>query len=298
MTASFHSARSQRLWTAIVTPMLNNGDIDYDSFTQLLLEQERAKNGIVLLGSTGEGANLSSDERRQVIEFACALNLQTPLMVGVGGLEWQAQKDWLRFCEMMPVDAYLMVTPIYAKPGAEGQRRWFESLMDDVTRPCMLYNVPSRAGVALHAQALRYLQNHRNLWAVKEAGGDAEKFAQWQNEFPQIAWYSGDDALFGEHARSGAAGLVSVASNIWPQQVHQWVDDCIAGDAHAAAQLKRIAEPLFSAANPIPTKALLKHLQRISSAQLRLPLSSDDLPSLEPLTQVNAAVIAQQRVAA
>lgn len=298
MSLPFQSVRAQALWTALITPLRENGEIDYDSFTQLLLEQERAKNGVVLLGSTGEGANLSVSERRQIVEFACALKLNIPLMIGVGGLEWQTQKDWLRFCETMPVDAYLMVTPIYAKPGADGQRRWFESLMDDVTRPCMLYNVPSRAGVALDAQALRYLQNHRNLWAVKEAAGDAAKFALWQREFPQLAWYSGDDALFGEHARLNAAGLVSVASNIWPNEVRDWVAACMAGESAAGEHLKRVAEPLFCAANPIPSKALMFYLRRIASAQLRLPLSAHDLPTMTSLLAAHDYVLTQEKRAA
>ncbi len=170
--------------------------------------------------------------------------------------------------------------------------------MDDVTRACMLYNVPSRAGVALNAQALRYVQSHRNLWAIKEAGGDAQQFARWQHEFPSLAWYSGDDGLFGEHARLHAAGLVSVASNIWPQAVHDWVAACMAGDGQAGEYLKRIAEPLFCAANPIPTKALLHYLKRIASAQLRLPLSANDLPGLSSLLAAHDVVTTAQKNAA
>jgi 4-hydroxy-tetrahydrodipicolinate synthase len=154
----------------------------------------------------------------------------------------------------------------------------------------MLYNVPSRAGVALHPEALQHLRGHRNLWAVKEAGGDPRRFTQWQQEFPEIAWYSGDDALIGAHAASGAAGLVSVASNIWPARVQQLLQRCINGDAAAAELMRTIAEPLFIAANPIPSKALLKALGRIDSAELRLPLSAADLPSLEPLLAAERAV--------
>lgn len=290
MPASLRAARAQRLWTAMITPLHSNGDIDFDSLSDLLALQQRAGNGVVILGSTGEGANLSHDERKRIVQFVCENTVDLPLMVGVGGLEFQAQREWLRFCETMPLDAYLMVTPIYAKPGAEGQRRWFEALMDDVSRPCMLYNVPSRAGVALHAQALRYVQHHRNMWAVKEASGDPLRFAQWQTEFPQIAWYSGDDALIGQHAKSGAYGLVSVASNIWPDAVQQLLQRCLNADSVAAELMKVIADPLFIAANPIPAKALMHHLHLIGSGEVRLPLSSADLPSLTPLIQADQAV--------
>ncbi|MBI2382054.1 MAG: 4-hydroxy-tetrahydrodipicolinate synthase [Gammaproteobacteria bacterium] len=281
--------RPVRLWTALVTPMLPSGGIDYASLTTLLRAQAQAGNGVVLLGSTGEGANLSLAERRLVMLHACGLGLKLPILAGVGGLELEAQKDWLSFCESLPLSGYLMVTPLYAKPGADGQRRWFETLMNAVSRPCMLYNVPSRAGVQLAEAALDGLRGHANLWAVKEASGDPVRFAAYRERFPELAWYSGDDALFGEHARLGAAGLVSVAANIWPQQVAQWLARCLAGDTGMpGALLKAVSEPLFVAANPVPTKALLAHLGLIASAEPRLPLSAADLPGLDGLLAAHA----------
>lgn len=282
-------ARPVRLWTALVTPMLKSGGIDYASLTTLLRAQAQAGNGVVLLGSTGEGANLSNEERRLVLRHACGLGLDLPLMAGVGGLELDSQLDWLAFCEGLPLSGYLMVTPLYAKPGADGQRRWFEALMNGVTRPCMLYNVPSRAGVQLAEDALEGLRGHPNLWAVKEASGDPARFAAYRARFPELAWYSGDDALFAEHARLGAAGLVSVAANVWPQQVAQWLGRILGGEGGVpGALLKAVAEPLFIAANPVPAKALLAHLGLIADAGLRLPLSAADLPSLEPLLAAHA----------
>lgn len=283
-----------RLWTALVTPMHADGRLDLDGLTALLRAQNQAGNGVVLLGSTGEGANLSAAERRLVLTHACGLGLGLPILAGVGGLELETQLDWLAFCEKLPLAGYLMVTPLYAKPGADGQRRWFESLMNAVRRPCMLYNVPSRTGVALAEAALEGLRGHDHLWAVKEAGGDPARFAAYRERFPELAWYSGDDGLFGEHARLGAAGLVSVASNIWPQAVAEWVARCLAGDtAVPGALLKAVAEPLFIAANPIPAKALMRHLGHIAHATVRAPLSEADLPSLEPLLAAAARAQSQ-----
>lgn len=273
-----------RLWTALVTPMHADGRIDFQSLSALLKAQDQAGNGVVLLGSTGEGANLTARERLDVLEHACSLGLGLPLLAGVGGIELHTQRDWLMLCEDLPVSGYLMVTPLYAKPGADGQRRWFETLMDAVRRPCMLYNVPSRTGVQLATGALEALHTHPNCWAVKEASGDPSRFAAWREQFPDLAWYSGDDALFGEHARLGAAGLVSVASNIWPQAVAEWVARCMAGDTELpGALLKSVAEPLFLAANPVPAKALMRELGQIESDSVRLPLSRADLPTLTPL---------------
>lgn len=276
------------LWTAIITPMQADGAIDFSSLTHLLNEQAAAGNGIVLLGSTGEGSNLSSAERRAVVEHACGLKLSVPLLVGVGGLELHSQLEWVRFCETQPLAGYLLVTPIYAKPGAEGQLRWFRALMDAVTKPCMLYNIPSRSGVLLSEGALEGLTDHPNWWAVKDSGGNAEQFARLQQRFSHIAWYSGDDVFFGDFAPLGAAGLVSVASNVWPVQVAEWVKQGLAGKAaEIGPLLKQVSEPLFCAANPIPAKALMKQHGRISDAEVRLPLCAADLASLEPLLKAD-----------
>lgn len=276
------SAQDTTLWTAIITPMLADGAIDFATFTLLLREQETAGNGVVLLGSTGEGSNLSVAERQAVVQHACSLNLAIPLMVGVGGLDLPSQLEWLAFCETQPVSSYLMVTPIYAKPGANGQRRWFEALLNAVSKPCMLYNIPSRAGVPLAEGAIAGLIGHANFWAVKESGGNAARFAELKAAYPQIAWYSGDDVLFAEHAALGAAGLVSVASNVWPQQVASWVQRGLAG-ASIGDALRLAAETLFIAPSPIPTKAILHHQGRIASNELRLPLCAEDLASLAPI---------------
>ncbi|MBM5570164.1 MULTISPECIES: 4-hydroxy-tetrahydrodipicolinate synthase [Deefgea] len=272
------------LWTAIITPMLADGAIDFATFTKLLREQESVGNGVVLLGSTGEGSNLSIAERQAVVQHACSLNLAIPLMVGVGGLDLPSQLEWLAFCETQPVSSYLLVTPIYAKPGVNGQRRWFEALLNAVSKPCMLYNIPSRAGVPLAEGAIAGLLGHTNLWAVKESGGNAARFAELKAAYPQIAWYSGDDVLFAEHAVLGAAGLVSVASNVWPQQVANWVKQGLAGEAIGDA-LRLASETLFIAPSPIPTKAIMHHQGRIASNELRLPLCAEDLLSLLPILE-------------
>lgn len=291
MTAARISPQQITLWTAIITPMLDDGTVDFTSFTGVLREQAQAGNGIVLLGSTGEGSNLSLAERKAIVEHACELRLPVPLMVGVGGLDLGSQLDWMAFCETTSVAAYLLVTPIYARPGAQGQRRWFEALLDASSKPCMLYNIPSRAGVPLAEGAVQALLDHENFWAVKESGGDPARFAELQSAYPQIAWYSGDDVLFAEHAGLGAAGLVSVASNVWPQQVAHWVRRGLAGEA-IGEQLRTVSLSLFIAPSPIPTKALMHHQQRIASNQLRLPLCTQDLASIAPL------LLADQHMAA
>ncbi|WP_410498916.1 4-hydroxy-tetrahydrodipicolinate synthase [Chitinibacter sp. S2-10] len=290
--ASFsHDPRQTTLWTALISPLTTTGELDLAALKALLREQEAAGNGVLLLGSTGEGANLTLRERQQVLEHACRLDLAVPIMVGVGGLDLVSQLEWLAYCETLPVAAYLLVTPIYAKPGAQGQQRWFAALMDAVNKPCMLYNIPSRAGVPLSDVALAGLIEHPNCWAVKESGGNAARFAELKAAFPSVAWYSGDDVLFAEHAKLGAAGLVSVASNVWPQQVASWVVQGLAGET-IGDLLRSASETLFLAANPIPAKAIMHHQGRIASNTLRLPLCADDLVSLAPILAKDREVAA------
>ncbi|MBV1775138.1 4-hydroxy-tetrahydrodipicolinate synthase [Burkholderiaceae bacterium DAT-1] len=270
------------LWTALITPMHADGSLDLASLTALLHEQAAAGNGVILLGSTGEGANLSTEERKTILTHATGLNLPIPVMTGVGGLELHTQLEWLAFCETLPLAGYLMVTPIYAKPGAKGQAKWFRTLMDAVSKPCMLYNIPSRAGVAMPDETIESLLDHPNFAAVKESGGDPARFASLQQRFPQIAWYSGDDVLFGEHARLGASGLVSVASNVWPQETAYVVKRALSGlGGDVGPLLREVSESLFAAPNPIPAKAIMHEQGRISSRELRLPLCAEELASTE-----------------
>lgn len=280
---------STTLWTALITPLTETGELDLLSFKTLLRMQEAAGNGVLILGSTGEGSNLTIGQREQLVEFTCQQNLSVPIMVGVGGLDLQAQLAWIRYLELWPVSAYLLVTPIYAKPGAAGQAGWFNALMDAATRPCMLYNIPGRAGVPLVDGAIERVQSHPNCWAVKESGGNPARFAQLANDFPSLQWFSGDDDNFADHCALGAVGLVSVASNVWPQHVAGWVAKGLANKAFDS-RLAEAAAPLFSAPNPIPTKALLADKKVIRSATVQLPLSLEDLESLAPLRAMDAVV--------
>ncbi|WP_119393447.1 4-hydroxy-tetrahydrodipicolinate synthase [Salinibius halmophilus] len=280
---------STTLWTALVTPLNEDGTLDLLSFKKLLRMQEAAGNGVLILGSTGEGSNLTIGQREQLVEFTCQQNLSVPIMVGVGGLDLQAQLAWIRYLELWPIDAYLLVTPIYAKPGAAGQAGWFNALMDASSRRCMLYNIPGRAGVPLVDGAIERVQNHPNCWAVKESGGNPARFAQLVKDFPTLQWFSGDDDNFADHCALGAVGLVSVASNVWPKKVADWVAEGLTNKAFDN-RLAQAAAPLFSAPNPIPTKALLADKKVIRTATVQLPLSLEDLESLEPLRTIDAVV--------
>ena len=277
------------LWTAVVTPFDGNGRVDLTSFEHLLKRQESAGNGVVLLGSTGEALAMDFEEQCSVVEFACSLKLGIPLLVGVGGFQLPKVLQWLDFCEGQNIHGHLMPTPLYAKPGPQGQRQWFEALLGRVKRPCMLYNVPSRTGQVLLPEAIIPLIDHPNFWALKEASGSVETFGQYHLQLPGIAMLSGDDAMTYSFVSVGGQGLVSVAANIWPSQMRWFVDRCLAQDLPRDQRnsIEQACEALFIASNPIPTKVLLHHKKEIATPTLRPPLTHQELAGLDALLEAD-----------
>lgn len=280
------------LWTACVTLFNHNGDsIDYQSLQRLLAMQAQAKNGVVLLGSTGESLSLSEYEKRILVEFVCKLKLNTKIIIGVPGVNLYQTLEWLDFCKGMPIHGYLMTTPIYAKPGIMGQTLWFEKLLEKAHVPTMLYNIPSRAGVSLHAETVRNLSSHEKFWAIKDSSGTVDTLTQYKKVAPNIEVFCGDDNMIPDMAAKGAAGLVSVAANVWPRVVHEYVKQCMSGENPQADSWQQACKTLFTASNPIPTKALLHDIGLIEHKTVRLPLSTEDLPSIETLRQANKMIL-------
>ncbi|MGL9760983.1 MAG: 4-hydroxy-tetrahydrodipicolinate synthase [Wolbachia sp.] len=297
------------LWTACVTPFNCSGDsIDYRSLQRLLTMQAEAGNGVVLLGSTGEGLSLTDSEKRTLVEFVCKLALNTKIMIGVPGVNLYQALKWLDFCKDMPIHGYLMTTPIYTKPGIMGQTLWFEKLLEKAHVPAMLYNIPSRAGVNLHTKTVRNLSSHEKFWAIKDSSGTVDTLIEYKKVAPNVEVFCGDDNMISDMAACVATGLVSVASNIWPHVAHEYVKRCLLSFQHMTLESKKkttaqmtegnvkssadvwqqACKELFIASNPIPTKALLHDIGLIEHKTVRLPLSTEDLPSVETLRQVNA----------
>jgi len=279
------------LWTALVTPFLENDQIDFDSLKNIAIAQAQAGNGLLLLGSTGEGLALNHEEQLSIVEFVCSLNLNTPLMVAVGGYNLPEQLNWINLCNSLPIDSYLLGTPLYAKPGAVGQTQWFKALLDAVKFPCMLYNVPSRSGVEIPITTVQNLQNHPNCWAIKEASGDLNKFLNYRKHCPNISLYSGEDAMLPYLVPAGAKGLISVCANAWPKATHIYVERCLIGKTHDMFPLwNNAVDALFSVANPIPVKVLMQQQQAIEVAVLRAPLTHLELTDNTELLAFNEQI--------
>ena len=266
------------LWTALITPMNPDGSVHYEDLKKLLKRQEDAGNGILILGSTGEGIAFSEAEKREIIKFAADQKLKTPVMAGVGGIRLEAQLDWIDYCNKLDIDSFLLVAPLYSKPGRYGQAEWFTALLNRSSKRCMIYNIPSRTGVKIPPEVLQDIESHPNCWAVKEASGSVDDFNRFRKSVPNIPLYSGDDALLPDFAGLGCAGLVSVAANVWPSETKLYVEKCLSGDTESLTSVwDKAIKALFSAPNPIPSKVLLHTKNEISNITLRPPLSEKDL---------------------
>lgn len=280
------NVKEQILWTACVTPFNQDGSgIDYESLERLLRYQEQAGAGIVLLGSTGEGLSLTDQERREIVTFACKLNLKTEILVGVPSHNFIAAQEWLEFCNDMPINGYLMTTPIYTKPGVQGQTKWFEALLDKSKHLAMLYNIPGRAAIKLHTDVIKNLQSHEKFWAIKDSSGTIESLAEYKIAAPNIAVFCGDDYMMPAMAAMGGAGLVSVVSNAWPAATKLYVQLCLNGQKLKSKIWYQVCKAVFSASNPIPIKVLLSGAGLISYETVRLPLSALDLPNRKELAK-------------
>lgn len=279
------------VWTAIITPMNADSSVDYESLGNVLREQEAAGNGITLLGSTGEALNIDEAERGQILDFTFAQNLSVPIMVGVGGINIHLQTKWIEHLNQQAgISSYLLVVPPYAKPGVHGQYQWFKTFLDLAKKPCVIYNVPSRTAKKLEFETVKMLLGHPNFWAIKEASGSLDDFKKFVEVAPSIHMLSGEDATLAEQCKLGCKGVISVVSNAWPVAAHEWAKQCVAGTLSDTEVWPQAVAAIFSASSPVPTKALLHDQARIKTPQVRLPLSSQDMPDIEIVRKANIAI--------
>jgi len=198
-------------------------------------------------------------------------------MIGVPGHDLKSTLCWIDFLNDFEFDSYLCVTPLYAKPGEQGQTLWFKKCLDQSNKPVVLYNVPSRTGVKLIPNVIKSLIDHKNFWALKEASGNQEECTEYKKVIGTKKIFCGDDGLMQEFANIGCEGLISVASNVWPNETSSYVKQCLENNIHEVNVWQDACDTLFEVSNPIPAKVILKELNRIKSSHLLLPLTDTEL---------------------
>jgi 4-hydroxy-tetrahydrodipicolinate synthase len=265
-------------FTALVTPF-RNGSIDVSAF-QTLIETQIAAGitGIVAIGTTGESPTLSHDERQQVIRLTVATaNKRCLVIAGTGSNATQHAVADTKMAEKLGIDGALVVAPYYNKPSQEGLFRHFKTIADATSLPIILYNIPGRCSVDINPETVvRLAKECRNIVSIKEASGGVDRVSDLRRRLPEsFTILSGDDSLTLPFMSVGAAGVVSVASNLFPAEVCALVLACDEGDLKPAAKLHRKLLPLFKdlfiEPNPVPVKTALGWRGAMSD-EVRLPL--------------------------
>ena len=264
--------------SAIVTPMTADG-IDYEALGRFLEFQiENGINAIVVMGTTGENATIEYADQKEVIRFTVEkVAGRVPVIAGTGTNNTEhVLHNTKNACEV-GVDAVLVVTPYYNKATQNGLYQHFKTIADASTVPVILYNVPGRTGCNLLPKTVARLAEHENIVAIKEATGNMAQMVEIMHLCgDKIDVYSGEDALTVPMMAMGAAGTISVLSNVAPKEAVAMTDACKAGDFKTAAKMQADLLPLinalFSEVNPIPAKAGVSAMG-FGEENLRLPLT-------------------------
>ena len=262
--------------TALITPF-RNGEVDYDAFASLVDRQVAAGIDVLVpLGTTGETPCLEDDERIKVLQIAKEHGAGLPIVVGGGT---NSLKHTIRSMQMLDphgVDAFLIVVPYYNKPTQEGQYHYFKAVAESTDKPIVLYNVPGRTGVNMTADTALRLAEIDNIVAIKEASGNKDQIMEILRNAPegfQVLSGNDDDTLW--MMENGGAGIISVASNVAPELLADFVRAIREGRTEDAHVMNERLTPLFNncfvESNPIPAKAAMAAMGLISN-ELRLPL--------------------------
>ena len=264
--------------TALVTPFTESG-IDYARLKQNLeFQYENGTAAVVVCGTTGENATLSSDEHDELVRYTVnAVAGRMKVIAGVGSNNTVTALRRAENAKAVGADAVLMVTPYYNKSSQKGLIEHFRYVADRVEIPMILYNVPSRTGIGLTAESYQTLSRHPNINGVKEASGDLSLLVKTRSLCGDdlYVWSGNDDNTVAMMAL-GALGVISVASNLLPGVVSKLCDLCRNNDYAAATALygkyAKLFAALFVEVNPIPIKKAMM-LLGMDSGLLRLPLT-------------------------
>ncbi|MBY0542009.1 MAG: 4-hydroxy-tetrahydrodipicolinate synthase [Sphingobacteriaceae bacterium] len=264
---------------ALVTPFNTDGTVDYQGLKKLI--NHLVDGGIdylVSLGTTGETATLSKEEKKKVWEFTAEINNgRLPLVAGIGGNDTHVVGENIKTFENNNYSAVLSVSPYYSKPTQEGIYQHYKYLSELSTLPIMLYNVPGRTGSNMSPETTcRLAHDFKNIIATKEASGSFDQFNAIMRDKPaDFLLISGDDPIALPMIAIGAVGVISVIGNALPKQLSDMIRLCLKGDYTAALpahlSLLEITKLMFAEGNPAGVKSVLKTLN-ICDDVVRLPL--------------------------
>ncbi len=275
---------------AIITPMHEDGSVNYEKLGELLDYQiNNSTDAIIICGTTGEASTLTHEEHLETIRFTAEyVNKRVPVIAGTGSNCTETAIYLSKEAEKYGVDGLLVVTPYYNKATQKGLEAHFTAIANAVSLPIIMYNVPGRTGCnILPETAVKLAKNVKNIVGIKEASGNMSQvthlFAIAQG---CLDIYSGEDALIVPMLSLGGAGVISVLSNVAPKQTHmicqKYFDNDVAGSAKIQLEAIELVEALFCEVNPIPVKHAM-NLMGFECGPLRMPLSPMEDKNLERL---------------
>ena len=281
---------------ALVTPLLKNGDVDYESLSSLLdWHIANETDGIVSVGTTGESATLNVKEHIEVIDYTVKyIHNRIPVIAGTGANSTDEAVELSLEAKLKGADYVLLVTPYYNKPNQKGLLAHYEKIANNVDIKQILYNVPSRTACDLKPETVSILSEHKNIVGLKEAVDDIERIKELvkiSNNSSDFAILSGDDPTFMNALIEGAHGVISVAANVIPKSISQICKLIREDNIVEAKKLNEfnnnIYRLLFVESNPIPVKWMLTKMGMIENS-IRLPLIElDETYHDEILSELN-----------
>ncbi len=273
--------------TALVTPMNSDGSVNYKRLETLVDEQINGGiDALVICGTTGEKSTLRYDEHLKVIEVAAKqANKRVPIIAGTGSNDTVYSVELCNDAENVGADAFLMVAPYYNKTSQAGLVAHYNYIADRVNKPIILYNVPSRTGVAIAPETYKELSKHPNIVATKEANGDLSAIAKTKYLCgDDLDIYSGNDDQIVPIMSLGGIGVISVLSNIMPNETHKICEYYLNGKEKIAGEMQikytGLINALFCDVNPTPVKTAM-NLIGMDVGPLRLPLYPMNEKNLE-----------------
>ena len=264
--------------TALITPM-KDGFVDFKALGELIDWQiENGIDALVIAGTTGEGSTLTDEEHREVLRFSYERAAKrVPMIAGTGSNDTAYAIELTKFAEELGYEAALVVTPYYNKATQKGLIDMYTRIADTCDIPLILYDVPSRTGVAIAPETYAALASHPRIAAIKEANGDISKIAKTVSLVgDKLDLYSGNDDQVIPVLSLGGKGVISVLSNLLPYETSEMVHAYLRGETKRAAQMQLaylpLIDALFSEVNPIPVKAAMAHMGFCEN-EIRSPLT-------------------------
>lgn len=265
---------------ALVTPFDENDSVNYEKLRELVRWHIRkGTDGILLLGTTGEGPALNEDEQDEIVRSALDEGKgKIPMIVSSGSNNTDESVARSIKYERMGADALLVITPYYNKPNSTGMKTHFLKIADSVDIPVYIYNVPARTGICIAVEDVKMLAQHRNIAGIKEASGDLSyvaKIAAFTDE--NFSLYSGNDDITIALMSMGAVGTVSVWANLMPEEVHNMTHAYLDGRIEEARRMQvtnlNLINAMFCETNPVPIKEMM-NMAGMEVGHCRLPLGS------------------------